>query len=224
MPNGENKALFGNIIRSDGFAVDFLFYRREFDRDDDQSLIINHDLGVADFSLDEVTKLYSPEFIDPGRKSVFTAAIGLKTNQHEIRRCSTKEYYHLTGSTVYSKKLKQMKDTAGITAIEAVTPTAKTARNTSFCRFVDHMLTNMDRLFTFYNFSTAKNRFNLYQGRQRAPEMMVNMLLDGGTKYNRKKRFKQTKNKKSKKEKRKEKKKKRSNRGKGKNRQQQFRK
>ncbi|CEG83564.1 hypothetical protein RMATCC62417_17465 [Rhizopus microsporus] len=148
--------------------------------------------------------------------------MGLDENQHEIRRCTTKEYYHLTGFTVYTKKLQQEKDTAGITAIEAATPTAKTARNISFLRFADHMLSNMDRLFTFYGFSTAKYRFNLYQGKQRAPEMMVNMLLNGGAKYNRKKRFK----KKNKKEKQKNKKMKRlqkNEKKKGKSRQQQNR-
>jgi hypothetical protein len=203
IPNEENKVLFGNIVRSDGFCIDFIFYRRTFGENRDDTLIQNHDLGVDDFSIEEVTQLYRTSFLDPGRKTVYTAAMGLDENQHEIRRCTTKEYYHLTGSTVYAKKLQQEKDTAGITAIEAATPTAKTARNISFIRFADHMLSNMDRLFTFYGFSTAKDRFNLYQGKQRAPEMMVNMLLNGGAKYNRKKRFK----KKNKKEKRKNKKK-----------------
>jgi hypothetical protein len=202
IPNEENKVLFGNIVRSDGFCIDFIFYRRTFGENRDDTLIQNHDLGVDDFSIEEVTQLYRTSFLDPGRKTVYTAAMGLDENQHEIRRCTTKEYYHLTGSTVYAKKLQQEKDTAGITAIEAATPTAKTARNISFIRFADHMLSNMDRLFTFYGFSTAKDRFNLYQGKQRAPEMMVNMLLNGGAKYNRKKRFK-----KNKKEKRKNKKK-----------------
>jgi hypothetical protein len=203
IPNEENKVLFGNIVRSDGFCIDFIFYRRTFGENRDDTLIQNHDLGVDDFSIEEVTQLYRTSFLDPGRKTVYTAAMGLDENQHEIRRCTTKEYYHLTGSTVYAKKLQQEKDTAGITAIEAATPTAKTARNISFIRFADHMLSNMDRLFTFYGFSTAKDRFNLYQGKQRAPEMMVNMLLNGGAKYNRKKRFK----KKNEKEKRKNKKK-----------------
>ncbi|ORE08523.1 hypothetical protein BCV72DRAFT_323548 [Rhizopus microsporus var. microsporus] len=117
--------------------------------------------------------------------------MGLDENKHEIRRCTTKEYYHLTGSTVYAKKLQQEKDTA--------TPTAKITRNISFLRFADHMLSKMERLFTFYGFSTAKYRLNLYQVKQKAPEMAVNMLLNGGAKYNRKNRFKK-KNKKEKKE------------------------
>jgi hypothetical protein len=86
---------------------------------------------------------------------------------------------------VYAKKLQQEKGKA--------TPTAKTARNISFLRFADHILSYMDRLFTFYDFSTAKYRFNLYHGKQRAPEMLFNMLLNGSAKYNKKKRFKKEK-------------------------------
>ncbi|KAK4510683.1 dTDP-fucopyranose mutase [Mucor velutinosus] len=189
MPNGENDVLFGNIVRSDGFCVDFLFYKRTSGTADEISTV-NHDLGIKDFTIEEVTQLYRPSFLDPGRKTVFTAAIGLDPDVHQVRRCTTKEYYHLTGSTVYAKKLQQEKDTAGITAIESAIPSAKTARNTQFLRYVDYILANMDTLFTFYGFSTAKHRFNLYQGKQRAPDMMVNMLLNGGAKYNKKKRFK----------------------------------
>ncbi|KAL0079039.1 hypothetical protein J3Q64DRAFT_1702154 [Phycomyces blakesleeanus] len=29
MPNGENKQLFGNLVRSDGFSIDFLFCKRQ---------------------------------------------------------------------------------------------------------------------------------------------------------------------------------------------------
>ncbi|CEG80148.1 hypothetical protein RMATCC62417_14522 [Rhizopus microsporus] len=101
-PNEENKVLFGNIVRSDGFCIDFIFYRRAFDENGDDTLIQNHDLGVDDFSIEEVTQLYRTSFLDPGRKTVYTAAMGLDENQREIRRCTTKEYYHLTGSTVYA--------------------------------------------------------------------------------------------------------------------------
>ncbi|ORE05537.1 hypothetical protein BCV72DRAFT_330764 [Rhizopus microsporus var. microsporus] len=112
------RVLFDNIVRSDGFYIDFIFYRKTFGENGDDTLIQNHDLGADDFSIEEVTQLYTINFLDSGRKTVYTAA--------------------------------------------------------------------MDRLFTFYGFSTAKYRFNLYQGKQRAPEMMVNMLLNDSAKYNRK--------------------------------------
>lgn len=88
--------VLGNIVRSDGFCVDFIFYRRTFDEKGDDTLIQNHDLGVDDFSIEEVIQLYRTSFLDPGRKTVYTATMGLDENQHEIRRFTTEEYYHLT--------------------------------------------------------------------------------------------------------------------------------
>ncbi|KAK4510235.1 protein transport protein S31 [Mucor velutinosus] len=167
--------------------------------------------------------MYRPSFLDPGRKTVFTAAIGLDPVVHQVRRCTTKEYYHLTGSTVHAKKFQQEKDITGITAIESAIPSAKTARNTQFLRYVDYILANMDTLFTFYGFSTAKHQFDLYQGKQRAPDMTANMLLNGGAKYNRKKRFKK-KNKKQKRHNKKTKRLHKNGNKKGKNKQQQYRK
>lgn len=162
---------------------------------------MNHELEVQDFTLEEVEKVYRPYFIDPGRKSVFTATIGLDITQHQVRRCSIKEYYHLTGSTVYSSKLRKKKDEGGITEIESRIPTSKSLDIDNFLEHVRYMLTYIQILFKFYRFHTAKPRFNLYQGRQRAPEYMVNMLLDGTPKYNKKKRRKKSRNKQRKKKK-----------------------
>ncbi|KAI8991246.1 hypothetical protein BDF20DRAFT_843602 [Mycotypha africana] len=72
---------FRSLIRSDGFTIDFLF---------SHAIIDHHGLTLEDFSYEEITANYRPTI---GRKTVFTAAIGLETNIHEIRRCSTKEYY-----------------------------------------------------------------------------------------------------------------------------------
>ena len=47
-------------------------------------------------------------FLNPGLKSLFTAVIGVASAK-QIRKCSVKEYDHLTGSTVYSKKLELKK-------------------------------------------------------------------------------------------------------------------
>ncbi|KAI8971504.1 hypothetical protein BDF20DRAFT_884870, partial [Mycotypha africana] len=101
-PNGDNKELFGNIVRTDGFSVDFLFYKRQ--QSGHGASFQKFDLTLDDFSLDEVDNTYLPITLDPGRKSVFTAAIGLEYNR-QVRRCTTSEYYHMTGSTQYSTKL-----------------------------------------------------------------------------------------------------------------------
>ncbi|KAG0920399.1 hypothetical protein G6F32_015620 [Rhizopus arrhizus] len=62
------------------------------------------------------------------------------------------------------------------------------------------MLTHLDKLLDFYGKDTAHHRFQLYQGRQRALEMMANMLTHGTAKYNRS-RSKRKKKKKDKKDK-----------------------
>lgn len=174
-------------IRSDGFAVDFVFNKRK-----QEPVIENHGLALQDFQYQEVMDLYRPTFIDPGRKSVFTAVVGLG-DKHQVRKCSTAEYYHLTGSTQYQKKLQRRKDEAGITLIESNTPTAKTVISAAYNIYTVYALNNKDDLFRFYGFQGAKDRFHLYQGRQKAPQIMVNMLVNGSKKYDRRQRKKKKK-------------------------------
>jgi hypothetical protein len=48
------------------------------------------------------------------------------------------------------------------------------------------MLLHRYALFDFYGFKRAKDRFFLYQGCQKAPQTMMNMLVNGSSKYDRK--------------------------------------
>ncbi|KAG1388805.1 hypothetical protein G6F60_013577 [Rhizopus arrhizus] len=89
-PNENNKILFGNAIKSDGFSVDFVFYRKE--RMNNGSDV---ELTLEDFNYEEVHNQYHPMFLDPGRKSLFTAVVGVASSK-QIRKSSVKEYYHLT--------------------------------------------------------------------------------------------------------------------------------
>ncbi|CEP08249.1 hypothetical protein [Parasitella parasitica] len=89
-PNGNNKILFENMLNSDGFSVDLLFYRRK--RKKNESDVV---LNLGDFSHEEVVADYQPISFDPGRKSLFTAVVGLEFTK-QIRKSSTKEYHHLT--------------------------------------------------------------------------------------------------------------------------------
>ncbi|KAI9021561.1 hypothetical protein CLU79DRAFT_861583, partial [Phycomyces nitens] len=50
----------------------------------------------------------------------------------------------------------------------------------------------VDVLFRFYNQDTTKDRFNLYQGSQRGPEQLVNILTHGTVKYSRSRQDKNT--------------------------------
>lgn len=198
MPNGENKQLFGNLVRSDGFSVDFLFYKRQSDKKDMATKINQSDLKLDDFDSREVEESYLPIAIDPGRKTVFCAVADL---DRDVRRCTTKEYYHMTGSTRYSSELDKLKKERGISIIESAIPTNKTSDPAKYLQHVTYIFENLDALFEFYSDATAKNRFFLYQGKQRAPELMVNMLLGGTKKYNRNlsKKKKKAKNKRKKK-------------------------
>ncbi|KAG0776031.1 hypothetical protein G6F22_012868 [Rhizopus arrhizus] len=125
IPNENNKILFGYTIKPDGFSVDFVFYRKE--RMNNGSDV---ELTLEGFNYEEVHNQCHPMFLDPGRKSLFTAVVGVSSAK-QIRKSS---------------------------------------------------------LLDFYGKDTAHHRFQLYQGRQRAPEMMANMLTHGTAKYNRSRR------------------------------------
>lgn len=163
---------------------------------------MEHDIKLEDFTMQEINESYRPSFLDPGRKSVYNAAVGTNLLEHQLRRCTTSEYYHYTGSTVYLKKQQKVKNSNGIASIESCIPSPKTANASSYSFFVIYMLAHFQRLFDFYGFPFGHHRFNLYQGRQRAEEMMVNILVNGTSKYDR------TRRKRSKKKKQKKKKKK----------------
>ncbi|KAI9257816.1 hypothetical protein EDC94DRAFT_522238, partial [Helicostylum pulchrum] len=105
-----------------------------------------------------------------------------------------KEYYHFTGFSAYVVEQQKKKDLSNITVIESGICSCKSANADTFRSYARYMLINIVALFAFYGPRTAKDRFNLYQGRQRAPELMVNMLLHGTSKYNRKKRGKRKNN------------------------------
>ncbi|ORE10928.1 hypothetical protein BCV72DRAFT_330684 [Rhizopus microsporus var. microsporus] len=72
----------------------------------------------------------------------------------------------------------------------------KTPQCAAYFVYIEYILTHVGALSAFYDYKIAKARFYLYQDRQRAAEEMVNMLVNGGTKYNKKKRKKRNREKK----------------------------
>jgi hypothetical protein len=68
--------------------------------------------------------------------------------------------------------------------------TAKNAQSNMYLEILTTSWQTWHFFFTFYEYHTARNCFSLYQRRQRAPEMMVNMLLHEGSKYSGKKQNK----------------------------------
>ncbi|CEP10059.1 hypothetical protein [Parasitella parasitica] len=109
-PNGANNALLGDLICTDGFSVNFLFYKRKTNQDELAVKINQIDLKLEDFDLAEINNEYRPVSLDPGRKSVFTAALDLDCSSH--LRCTTSEYYHIRGSTKSSKDQNSKKEAA----------------------------------------------------------------------------------------------------------------
>ncbi|KAI8967584.1 hypothetical protein BDF20DRAFT_927974, partial [Mycotypha africana] len=156
--------LFRNLIRFDGFTVDFLFSRKKKPKQD--AIIDHHDLTLENFSYEEITANYRPAFVDPGRKTVFTAAIGLETERHEIRRCSTKEYYHMTGSTRINTELERKKANCTIKDIESNISSCKTGSPEQYKKYTTYILQHLGTLFSFYGSDMGETRFRLYQGQQ----------------------------------------------------------
>ena len=114
--------MFANTIKSNGFSVDFMFNKRIANHTSSKT---NVALEFEDFDLKAVNQHYQPMILDHRRKSVFTAAIGLDKTKHQIRHCSTAEYYRMTGSTKYLKTLERPKVEKGIKGIETSIPSLK---------------------------------------------------------------------------------------------------
>ncbi|KAH8554456.1 hypothetical protein BGW37DRAFT_479779, partial [Umbelopsis sp. PMI_123] len=162
-----HKSAFASRILTDGYAVNFLFARKR-------------DAEIATY--------FEVAAIDPGRTQVFTAAYGSGQERHQIRRCSTSEYYSMTGSKRRNKKLQQQKKEAGIVRIEESWLTGKTCNIGQYQSYVAHLLNNFDELSKFYDISRGKMRFDNLQGVQRSREEMANMLVNGGKKYSKSRR------------------------------------
>jgi hypothetical protein len=188
--------LFGNLVLNDGFSVDFLFYER-FQAGHGPSLQ-KFELALDDFNLPEMKKDYMLISLDPGRKAVFTATVGLGSSRH--LNCSTSEYYHMTGSTKFSKNQNRKKLATEIDLIESDIPSSKASLVTEYNSYAKYMLLNKNALFEFYEKNAARNRFQLYQGVQRATNQMASIVIRSTAKYNRRRRDKGRKKKKKKKE------------------------
>ena len=167
--------MFTNRFTTNGYQASFHFARA--------SKNASVDLELDDFCADEIESYFRPCAIDPGRQHIFQAAYGTGSDQHELRRCSTKEYYQLTGSLQRKKKLQAAKKRNGIEYIESNFPTAKTSNIEQYKEYVQYFFWHLPRLLEFYNFDNdTERRFHDYQGRQRAREEMVNIIVNGGKK------------------------------------------
>jgi hypothetical protein len=142
------------------------------------------ELKLEDFTKEEVDKHYKPIYLDPGRKHVFTGVTGSDLLNNEVRRCSSKEYYTMTGSQRDQPKLEKEKIDSGMKKTETDIPTAKTASKAQYEKHIRYMLSNLLEIFKFYGPHKAEGRFRRFQGCKRAREEMFNIIINGGKKYN----------------------------------------
>ncbi|KAL0146424.1 hypothetical protein V8B55DRAFT_1431939 [Mucor lusitanicus] len=198
--NGNNQVMFANLVTSDGTSANMVFHRRKPSQED--TLIRNHKLQMKDFTLDEVLTHYQPFFVDPGRKSLYTAvspdfnyweraALPSFTDfgSLQVRKMSTKEYRFFMDGGLHKKWLKRIRD-ANLELLLSQTPTPKTASSDAFNNYCAHQLNNFNRISEIHNAQSGKRLLGGYKGRQRAKQFAVNFMANGGKKYNRERRGK----------------------------------
>ncbi|KAG0163019.1 hypothetical protein DFQ29_003491, partial [Apophysomyces sp. BC1021] len=179
----DNRQLFRNQILSDGFSVHLQFSRTKRPKS-----VVDEEIKVGDLRTDAINEFFRPVAIDPGVRHLFTASYDYGSGEHEIRRCSTPEYYALTGSARRNHDLDKKKQASGVKLIESEFPTAKTANRDQYREYLQYFFAHGRTLFDFYNASRGQERFYNYQGRQRAKAEIANILINGGRKYNRQRR------------------------------------
>jgi hypothetical protein len=175
-------------MSTDGYSCSFHFARKKLARND---ITCEKTLQVEDFSIAEVEEFFRPCAIDPGVTTLITAAYGTGSDSHEVRSFSNKEYYALTGSKRRNADMNKKKTSCGIATIESKMPSPKTVNLSEYQAYLNYFFENSQALRNFYNFETADTSFKHYQGRQRAIEETANILINGGRKYDKKRRKKQ---------------------------------
>ncbi|ORE05788.1 hypothetical protein BCV72DRAFT_242570 [Rhizopus microsporus var. microsporus] len=115
-------------------------------------LFNNVELQITDFNFDEIIDHFRPCAVDPERRDAFTSYHG----NGDIRRLTTKEYYHASGSSRCMRFEDNCKRQAGIKEIEANTPTAKVTNDQHYLERIIYMQNSLNRLFDFYGFRVAE--------------------------------------------------------------------
>ncbi|KAG2194569.1 hypothetical protein INT47_006528, partial [Mucor saturninus] len=183
-----NGKMFLNGMYTDGYTCRLLFCRRT----EPSSLIKSIALELDDFNTEEVNTYFRPCTIDPGRKDVFVSYHG----DNDVRRLSSKEYYNMGGVTQRHKQEQELKKSLGIDQIETNIPSPKTTSHDTHILYITYILQHIDTLFNFYGFRTTNSRWCNYIASQKSIEDAVNILLNGSTKYNKKRRKNKKKSKK----------------------------
>ncbi|CEG76709.1 hypothetical protein RMATCC62417_11569 [Rhizopus microsporus] len=203
-PAAKNKTAFANLIRSDGFVANVVLYKSVSNNEDvtEQSSDSTFDIQLLSDVLkpDDVDN-FSLCSLDPGRQHAFTASYNEGENLHQIRRVSTAEYYNYIGSIHHQRKEQKRMEKEGMKSVLLNIPSIKTTSLMQYHMYMIHIMANIQKILDFYGYETAKERFHCYQGVQRAREEMVNILINGGKKYNKDRRKNTRKNRRRRKKK-----------------------
>lgn len=111
--------MFLNGLYTDGYTCRVLF-ARNVPRQGPESSI---KLELSDFNEGEIGDCFRTCFLDPGRKSAYTAYYG----NNEVRSLSTTQYYSLFGAPGRSKQEDSLKIEQGIKLLETNIPSPRTA-------------------------------------------------------------------------------------------------
>lgn len=147
----ENRKFSGEIL-SDGKAVSIVLRKPKCP----ETAGMNPDLD----SFEEVWGL------DPGRREVFVAS----NDTGEVKRCSTKHYYDMTGykRSVHKIQRWQKRSTEISEALERL-PKKKTSESESLRVYISTVLPSLDLLLRFHILRGYRGlKFQRYMGRQKA--------------------------------------------------------
>ncbi|KAI8369649.1 uncharacterized protein BYT42DRAFT_117534 [Radiomyces spectabilis] len=141
-----NRPLFAGSIRTDGYGVDCIFTRRKL-----ESL---PQLAIEDFTTAELDRTFHLWGVDPGITEIFVASDGHGQQTHQIRRCSTAEFYHNSGVKKSAAKMLAMKqqtvtDGRTIADIERDLPSRKSSHKANIIRYAQELSQDLDSMLNF---------------------------------------------------------------------------
>ncbi|KAI8073012.1 hypothetical protein BC940DRAFT_102048 [Gongronella butleri] len=148
---------------------------------------------------------FSAVGIDPGRKTVVTAAyvptegdIDATTTRRAVRRVTLQEHRSLAGEQPRQLALERRKqqvapnlgprDVTTMKELETNAPLKRTADVDSFREYATYMFEHRPSFEQFYGEQARKDRFAAYRGRQRAIATTANVIINGSPKYDRQQR------------------------------------
>ncbi|ORX60267.1 hypothetical protein DM01DRAFT_1156593 [Hesseltinella vesiculosa] len=183
------RSVFEDSIMSDGHSVSVTFKKlKPIDQEEPLSL---EDINADDLADCRVWG------VDPGVGQIFVAVDGSDPSvydvegamasdpPHEIRRYSSKEYFHNAGFHRTNQRIRDLKSQHGIDTLESTIPSPCTMDLSKLDLYTKAVLERAQLLKDFYAEHLPPLRFLNYRGRQKTDGELVNIFLTGGNKYGR---------------------------------------